>query len=113
MRLQSVDTHLVVALHALLQERSVTRAARRVGVTQPSMSHALSRLRAHFLVVRPCLLEARGYTLTLVWPERSEGDEGHSWLRAAIERAVACEPVAGPGEGGRGSAPDAQGELPR
>lgn len=48
MRLQSVDTHLVVALHALLQERSVTRAARRVGVTQPSMSHALARLRAHF-----------------------------------------------------------------
>ncbi|AGP41021.1 LysR family transcriptional regulator [Sorangium cellulosum] len=48
MRLQSVDTHLVVALHALLQEKSVTRAARRVGVTQPSMSHALSRLRAHF-----------------------------------------------------------------
>ncbi|WP_437668824.1 LysR family transcriptional regulator [Sorangium sp. So ce131] len=48
MHLQSVDTHLVVALHALLQERSVTRAARRVGVTQPSMSHALSRLRAHF-----------------------------------------------------------------
>ncbi|MDC0684129.1 LysR family transcriptional regulator [Sorangium atrum] len=309
MRLQSVDTHLVVALHALLQERSVTRAARRVGVTQPSMSHALSRLRAHFgdpllvqvgrkmtlserardllpraaeaverlehvfgqaerfdprrstrtfrlvatdnlellvlpsltrilaaeaphvnlrcrnippdfaellrrgeldaklgrggpvpdgcrstqlaaeqlvclmrrghpasrkaltaaryaacghlmisphgedhnvidqelaarglrrrvtltvshflvapfilsgsdllltvsarvavalarkldLVVRPCPLDARGYTLTLVWPERSEGDEGHSWLRAAIERAVACEPVAGLGEGG-------------
>ncbi|AUX44246.1 LysR family transcriptional regulator [Sorangium cellulosum] len=48
MHLQSVDTHLVVALHALLLERSVTRAARRVGVTQPSMSHALSRLRAHF-----------------------------------------------------------------
>lgn len=48
MHLQMVDTHLVVALHALLNERSVTRAARRVGITQPSMSHALSRLRAHF-----------------------------------------------------------------
>ncbi len=309
MRLQSVDTHLVVALHALLQEKSVTRAARRVGVTQPSMSHALSRLRAHFgdpllvqvgrqmtlsarardltpraaeaverleqvfrpverfdpgrsrrtfrlvatdnlellvlppltrllaaeaphvnlrcrnipadfaellrrgeldaklgrggpvpdgcrstllvaeqlvcvmrrghpasrkaltaaryaacehlmvsphgedhsvidrelaarglhrrvtltvshflvapfilsgsdllltvsarvagalarkldLVVRPCPVEIKGYTLTLVWPERSEGDEGHRWLRGAIERAVACEPVAGPGAAG-------------
>ena len=43
-----MDTHLVVALHALLQERSVTQAARRVGVTQPSMSHALGRLRSHF-----------------------------------------------------------------
>ncbi len=48
MNLQSVDTHLVVALHALLSERSVTRAARRSGVTQPSMSHALARLRAVF-----------------------------------------------------------------
>jgi DNA-binding transcriptional LysR family regulator len=48
MRLASVDTHLVVALHALLSERSVTRAARRTGVTQPSMSHALARLRAQF-----------------------------------------------------------------
>lgn len=48
MNLQSVDTHLVVALHALLTERSVTRAARRTGVTQPSMSHSLARLRALF-----------------------------------------------------------------
>lgn len=48
MNLQAVDTHLVVALHALLSERSVTRAARRVGITQPSMSHALSRLRTLF-----------------------------------------------------------------
>lgn len=48
MRLQAVDTHLVVALHALLQERSVTRAARRIGVTQPTMSHSLARLRVLF-----------------------------------------------------------------
>lgn len=48
MRLEGIDTHLVVALHALLAEQSVTRAARRVGITQPSMSHALAKLRAHF-----------------------------------------------------------------
>jgi DNA-binding transcriptional LysR family regulator len=48
MRLEAIDTHLIVALHALLQERSVTRAARRIGITQPSMSHALARLRSHF-----------------------------------------------------------------
>ncbi len=48
MRLSSIDTHLVVALHALLLEKSVTRAAKRIGVTQPTMSHALSRLRACF-----------------------------------------------------------------
>jgi DNA-binding transcriptional LysR family regulator len=48
MNLQAVDTHLVVALHALLSERNVTRAARRIGITQPSMSHALGRLRTLF-----------------------------------------------------------------
>jgi DNA-binding transcriptional LysR family regulator len=41
-----VDLNLLVALDALLRERSVTRAARRVGLTQPSMSRALGRLRA-------------------------------------------------------------------
>lgn len=33
------------ALHALLAERSVTGAARRLGVTQSAMSHTLARLR--------------------------------------------------------------------
>ena len=46
--LAAVDLNLVVALHALREERSVTAAARRVGLSQPAMSHALARLRAHF-----------------------------------------------------------------
>jgi DNA-binding transcriptional LysR family regulator len=40
-----VDPGSLVALHALLEERSVTRAARRLGITQSSMSHRLARLR--------------------------------------------------------------------
>jgi len=48
MQLRGIDTNLVVALHALLAERNVTRAGKQVGLTQSSMSHALSRLRAHF-----------------------------------------------------------------
>lgn len=43
--LAAVDLNLLVALDALLRERSVTRAARRVGLGQPAMSHALGRLR--------------------------------------------------------------------
>lgn len=43
--LASIDLNLLVALDALLRERSVTRAARRVGLGQPAMSHALGRLR--------------------------------------------------------------------
>src|SRR5688572_18671410 len=38
----------MTALQALLLERSVTRAARRCGLSQPSMSHALRRLRELF-----------------------------------------------------------------
>jgi DNA-binding transcriptional LysR family regulator len=45
-RLRGVDLNLVVAFDALAREASVTRAARRVGVTQSAMSHALRRLRA-------------------------------------------------------------------
>src|SRR5438552_19185305 len=48
MLLRAVDTSLVIALRALLQERNVTRAAKLVGLGQSSMSHALARLRDHF-----------------------------------------------------------------
>lgn len=40
-----VDPGSLVALNVLLEERSVTRAARRLGITQSSMSHRLARLR--------------------------------------------------------------------
>ncbi|GHE73358.1 LysR family transcriptional regulator [Streptomyces capitiformicae] len=43
-----VDLNLLVPLDALLQERSVTRAAQRLGLSQPTVSAALARLRRHF-----------------------------------------------------------------
>ncbi|GAA0461289.1 LysR family transcriptional regulator [Streptomyces stramineus] len=48
MNLSRLDLNLVVALRALLDERNVTRAGARVGLSQPAMSAALSRLRRHF-----------------------------------------------------------------
>jgi DNA-binding transcriptional LysR family regulator len=48
MHLRSVDLNLLVALDALLEERHVSRAALRVGLSQPAMSNALARLRATF-----------------------------------------------------------------
>jgi DNA-binding transcriptional LysR family regulator len=39
------DLNLLFALDALLQEENVSRAARRVGLSTPAMSHALARLR--------------------------------------------------------------------
>jgi DNA-binding transcriptional LysR family regulator len=48
MLLSGIDTNLIVALRALLVRQNVTRAAKDVGLSQSSMSHALARLRAHF-----------------------------------------------------------------
>lgn len=44
-RLTNIDLNLLPPLLALLQERSVTGAAQRVGLSQPAMSHSLARLR--------------------------------------------------------------------
>lgn len=41
----SVDLNLLNAFDAMMRERNVTRAAERIGLAQPSMSNALSRLR--------------------------------------------------------------------
>lgn len=46
--LARLDLNLVVALRALLEERNVTRAGQRIGLSQPAMSAALARLRRHF-----------------------------------------------------------------
>ena len=48
MDLRSVDLNLLLALDALLDERSVTRAAERLSVGQSAMSSSLGRLRRHF-----------------------------------------------------------------
>lgn len=45
MNLQAIDLNLLVAFEALMDERNVTRAARRIGLSQPAMSNALTRLR--------------------------------------------------------------------
>jgi DNA-binding transcriptional LysR family regulator len=48
MRLDNFDLNLLVAFEVLLEERSVTRAAKRLNVTQSAMSAALKRLRESF-----------------------------------------------------------------
>lgn len=44
-RLREINLNLLHALHALLEERHVTRAARRCSLTQSAMSRALNSLR--------------------------------------------------------------------
>jgi DNA-binding transcriptional LysR family regulator len=45
---KDIDLNLLRAFDAVLQERSVTAAAKRLGLTQPAVSNALTRLRGLF-----------------------------------------------------------------
>ena len=46
--IRRIDLNLLVALEALLEEQSVTRAAKRLALTQPTVSAMLARLRRVF-----------------------------------------------------------------
>ncbi len=48
MNLRRLDLNLLVVFEALVAEASVSRAARRLHLTQPALSHALARLRVAF-----------------------------------------------------------------
>ena len=48
MNLQTIDLNLLLVFEALMAERNVTRAAKRLGLSQPAMSNALTRLRRTF-----------------------------------------------------------------
>jgi DNA-binding transcriptional LysR family regulator len=58
MKLSGIDLNILVALDALLSERNVTRAAARIGRSQPATSHALNRARELFR--DPLLVRVRG-----------------------------------------------------
>lgn len=60
--LADIDLNLLVALEALLKEESVSRAADRLGRSQPAVSRSLSRLRIMFA---DPLLVASGRNLVL------------------------------------------------
>src|SRR6187402_954452 len=48
MRFKGLDLNLLVIFEALMDTGSVTRAAERIGMTQPAASAALRRLRDYF-----------------------------------------------------------------
>lgn len=60
--LSRLDLNLLVSLDALLTERSVTRAAERLHLSQPALSASLARLRTHF---NDPILARRGNTYEL------------------------------------------------
>lgn len=92
MRLGTTDLNLLVSLGALLEQRNVTRAAEKLGVSQPTMSGSLRRLRAHF--GDPLLVRGAGrYELTPLAQELSAEVPG---LLRAIERSFVDRPVFSP-----------------
>lgn len=77
MRFQGLDLNLLVALDVLIEERSVSRAAERLHLSQPAMSAALRRLREYFndpilaahgkkMIPTPHALRLRGALRTLL-----------------------------------------------
>ncbi|MFD4248234.1 LysR family transcriptional regulator [Amycolatopsis thermoflava] len=86
--LASLDLNLLVFLRELLRERNVTRAAERVGVSQPTASAALSRLRRHF--DDQLLIRSRGsYVLSPLAAQLAGQVEP---LCASLERLFATTP---------------------
>lgn len=92
MNIAALDLNLLVVLEALLGERSVTRAAQRIGLSQPAVSNALARLRT--LLDDPLLVRTAGgmeptpRALELEQPIQHALDT----IRRALSAAIAFEP---------------------
>jgi DNA-binding transcriptional LysR family regulator len=89
MDFHGIDLNLLVAFDALMSERNVTRAAARVGVSQPAMSAALSRLRKLF----GDQLFLRGAQGLLPTPRARDLAEPLSQALSQIESTVVKKPV--------------------
>jgi DNA-binding transcriptional LysR family regulator len=93
MRFERLDLNLLVALDALLTERSVSLAAERICLSQSATSSALGRLREYFgddllvLKGRQMMLTARGEDL--VEPVRNVLDQ----IRATISVTPPFDPL--------------------
>jgi DNA-binding transcriptional LysR family regulator len=89
---RTIDLNLLVIFDAVLRERSVSRAAARLNMTQPAVSHALARLRAtlgdDLLIRTPDGMAATPLAERLAGPVRQHM-EG---LRRALETSADFQP---------------------
>lgn len=93
MDLRGIDLNLLVALDALLAQRSVSRAAARLGLGQPATSAALARLRRLFgdpLLVRVGGGMVRSELAERLAPMLAEALAG---LSAALDNAAGFDPA--------------------
>lgn len=88
-----MDLNLLLAFDALMQEGNLTRAGFRLGLSQPSMSHALSRLRAISgdpLFVRvPSGMEPTAFAKQIAGTVK----DGLAMLQGALEGAGVFDPA--------------------
>jgi DNA-binding transcriptional LysR family regulator len=91
--LRRIDLNLLLPLHAVLEECSVSAAARRLGLTQPAVSQSLAKLRRHFgddLLSRG----PSGYVLTpLATDLRSHVEQLVSALGQVLAQPAAFDPA--------------------
>src|SRR5580765_8817789 len=93
MNVQDIALHLLRVFDAVLQERGVTPAAARLGLTQPGVSNALARLRALFgdpLFLRtPGGMDATPFARELAGPVR----QALALLESALAHGPGFDPA--------------------
>lgn len=93
MNVTSLDLNLLRVFDAVLRDRSVTLAARHLGLTQPAVSNALARLRAQFedtLFVRtPGGMDATPFARELAEPVR----QALALLESALAHGPGFDPA--------------------
>ncbi|WP_417227731.1 LysR family transcriptional regulator [Amphritea sp.] len=93
MRFDGLDLNLLVALEALIEERHVSAAARRIHLSQPAVTGALKRLREYF---NDELLVQRGRRMFLTPKAEALAEPVHRALlqiRGEITRAGSFDPA--------------------
>jgi len=92
--LHRIDLNLLVAFDALMQERHVSRAAARLNLGQPAMSHALSRLR---VILNDPLFSRSGTQMEPTQRALELAPAVHAWL-AQAHQLLLTEPLFDPAQ---------------
>ncbi len=94
MNWRALDLNLLVVFDAVMQERNVTRAANKLNMTQPAISHALARLRTalrdELFIRTPEGMEPTPFADRLAGPVRTALQD----LQSALVGATDFDPAA-------------------
>lgn len=92
-QLDKLDLNLLLVFEALMKERNVTAAAAQLGLTQPTLSHALNRMRRTcgdpLFVRTPKGMQPTAYALSIEFPIFSALD----LIRRSLGPAGAFDPA--------------------